>query len=559
MARVIPGDYNPSLLRRRGIIASRFGSTTYYYRTKKTKPDKYKPKKITDFTPHPRKVQLCNEFWSRLPPCKREALYYILDPSYNITAYELFLGMCTRFNSDDFAEWVREFNSINKCWCIHPRDQVRNPYHTSSCLYLKIKNSPTVPWLPPDMFKGEKTISPYGVTSVDYVYNKCIHHVDYSKSPDGWNSHWGGVRLDPRIHQDPEFAEGTGNPPHFWVDDFTLKTDLGIGLSKPKNVKYSIAFDGYPEYIVNWIPIEFQRASFPFEHYPPWKKDNILYMPMEYAGPNPDNYNGLIARFVPPEHRVTLCKNNQIEVHVAYKKGHVIWHAVGSNEPPYFKIILWGQPVAILGTGGGKIATAAGELKNPMETRIVPMTEETLDHTDGLQDYAQKYGEIIEAQKVSEERRYRGDPKEGWLDEIVYIFEFPEPIYFSGGGKYPQIRIDAHTPSEYRNPNYADDWWNWADAHISFYPGWDLFWWYWLRDFYGPTLKKGVFSYCFPYEGYAEGKMNRIMLRYSVSKSPLLGTAFKGGGVDKVRILVLKCKGKQVEPDPNKLKECEKV
>ena len=56
--------------------------------------------------------------------------------------------------------------------------------------------------------------APYSalVLNKDYIYNKCKAHVNYAESPDGWSSHWGGVRLHPDRHMDKSFDPDKGKP-----------------------------------------------------------------------------------------------------------------------------------------------------------------------------------------------------------------------------------------------------------------------------------------------------------------------------------------------------------
>ena len=529
MARVIPGDFNPVNLKRRGIISSRFGDTHYYYRRKATKDNKIKTRYITEFTPSYEKLAKCNDFWARLPPCKKEALAYQINPKLGIGPYDVFIAMCRNTSATSLEEFLTSINEIWRCWCIHPRDQVCNPYHTSSCLHLRINFLPGI----------KQPHSSY-ITQKDYIYNKCKSHVNYSESPDGWASHWGGVRLHPEYHADPSYDVSKGMVPHYWLNEFHLKTDLGIGLYKPSNVNFSIAFDGYPEYICNWIPIEFKRRTYPYDHYPPWDRDHILYYGCGMAGPNPDKYNCVGARFTPPEHKVSLCKSNSIDVQVSYKPGHVMWRAQGGTKEPYFDIILFGQSVAVLGAGGGKVSTAAGEIRNPSESRSVPISKETLGHGPGLTNWIHYYSDIQKGHLEKKKIIYYGDPKEGWIGEIQYTFKFDRPILFKANGKYPFIRIDATTPTEYKYENPGAWQEGYYPAKCSFYPGWDPYWWYWGRDPYGPQLEKGVTSYCFPYEGYWDGYRDWILIRYSASATPIFEFPFKGGGVQNVYILSIR-------------------
>ncbi len=536
MARVIPGDFNPINLKRRRIITSRFGDTHYYYRRKATKDNKLKTRYITEYTPSRERLAFCNKLWASLPPCKKMALEYQINPELPITAYEAFMGICQRKKGESIPGYADIFRNIHRCWCIHPRDQVWNLYHTSSCLYLRINHLPT-----PEI-KGQKYL-----VEKDYIYNKCKAHVNFSESPDGWASHWGGVRLDPEKQSDPTYDVSRGEPPHFFIDGFHLKTDIGIGVYKTDNATFSMAFDGYPEYHCNFIPIEFKRRTYPFDHYPPWDRDHILYYWCGSAGPNPNRYNCIGAIFMPPEHRMPLCKSNRIEVHVSYKANHVIWRAQGGSKEPYFNIILWGQPVAFLGVGGGKVSTAAGEIRNPIETRSIPASPWNMGHGRGLTEWAYYFSEIQEGHLENKKVVYHGDPKEGWISEIMYIFRFDIPIYFKAFGKYPFIRIDATTPSEYKYKEPGPLQKEYYPAKCSFYPGWDPLWWYWLRDTYGPQLEKGVTAYCFPYEGYWEGWRDWILIRYSASATPMFEFPFKGGGVQKVRILSIRA---NEEKDP---------
>ena len=529
MARVIPGDFNPVNLKRRGIITSKFHNTPYYYRRKATPDDKLKTRYITEFTPQNEKIQICNRIWASLPPCKKEALKYQINPQTGMNEYDTFLAICRTRPSNELADWINEVNEIWRCWCIHPRDQAKNPYHTSSCLHLRINFLPGI-------------TEPYQsyITQKDYIYDRCKAHVNYSESPDGWASHWGGVRLNPYYHRDPSFDPEKGQAPHYWLDEFHLKTDVGIGIYKPWNVNFSIAFDGYPEYIVNWIPIEFQRNGYPWDHYPPWDRDHILYYGCGMAGPNPDRYNCIGARFTPPEYKVTMCKANMIEVQVSYNAKEAVWRAQGGSDDPQFNIILWGQTVATLGVGGGKIAIAEGKIPNPRTSQSVPISKETIDHDPGIADWVHYYADIQEGHLKSKKVIYWGDPRNGWIDEIQYVFSFDRPILFKENGNYPFIRIDATTPTEYYRKTPG----SWSEgyypAKCSFYPGWDPWWWYWYRDPYGPQLKKGVTAYCFPYKGYWSGYRDWILIRYSASATPLFPEPFKGGGVESVKILSIR-------------------
>lgn len=526
MARVIPGDFNPTNLKRRRIYSSRFHNTPYYYRRKATPDDKRKTRRITEFTPQNEKVRMINRIWANLPPCKREALRYQIDPQFGVSAYDLFSAMCRSKSADDLAQFINDIDRVWRCWCIHPRDQAKNPYHTSSCLHLRINNLPSIK-------------PPYSalILNKDYIYNKCKAHVNYAESPDGWSSHWGGVRLDPDRHMDKSFNPDKGQAPHYWLDEFRLKTDLGVGIYKPQNVNFSIAFDGYPEYNVNWIPIEFQRNGYPYDHYPPWDRDHILYYGCGMAGPNPDGYNCIGARFTPPEYRVTMCKSNMIEVRVSYNSKEAVWRARGGTDGPHFNIILWGQTVATLGVGGGKTATAEGVIPNPRTLQSVPISKETLDHEPGLADWIHYYADIQEGELQSKKVIYWGDPSNGWINEIQYVFKFNPPLLLKGNSGYPSMRIDATTPTEYYRQS-PGSWSNgYYPAKCSFYPGSDPWGWYYYRDPYGPLLQKGVTSYCFQYSGYYNGYIDKIFIRYSASATPLYPEPFKGGGIKSLKVL----------------------
>ena len=54
---------------------------------------------------------------------------------------------------------------------------------------------------------------------------------------------------------------------------------------------------------------------------------------------------------------------------------------------------------------------------------------------------------------------------------------------------------------------------------------------------YGPLLQKGVTSYCFSYEGYYNGYIDKILIRYSASSTPLYPEPFKGGGIKSLKVL----------------------